>query len=332
MQRAATSLLFGIDFQTNAAIVLMLENIKEMSTIRVEGEEDIEIQLNDGSYVLAQAKSVVDSSTVFSNVRSKAKKAVTTLSEAAEKLKVRELIYITNSPNPFNDDASKPQFCDDAHVRFEKLPQTTKELVEGWFEGIKKPLDTSKFKIQVLPFETDDDKQRYKVVLRDISDFIGDIGIDADGLRKRLHEVWTNALTKNGSRKKTSIKLHKKAIVWPIIVFVTGKGKLNRDAHYCDILDDGEYDEVCRKYGEIIDDYSERFDFATKVVSDYSLSGLKGRESIKTFIDVHWEEYKNELGTASMDDGVRCSLIKIILFNILNKRFDIDRIKCAVNL
>lgn len=70
MQRAATSLLFGIDFQTNAAIVLMLENIKEMSTVRVEGEEDIEIQLNDGSYVLAQAKSVVDSSTDYNNVRS----------------------------------------------------------------------------------------------------------------------------------------------------------------------------------------------------------------------------------------------------------------------
>lgn len=68
------------------------------------------------------------------------------------------------------------------------------------------------------------------------------------------------------------------------------------------------------------------------MVSDYSSSGLKGREAIKTFIESHWEEYKGELETLSMDDGIRCNLIKIILYNILKKMYDIDRIKNAVNL
>ena len=53
--RTATSVLFGFDFQANAAIVLMLENIKDMSSIRLEGSEDIEINLNNGSSILAQA-------------------------------------------------------------------------------------------------------------------------------------------------------------------------------------------------------------------------------------------------------------------------------------
>lgn len=43
--RSATSVLFGFDFQANAAIVLMLENIKDMSHIRLEGCEDIDIKL-----------------------------------------------------------------------------------------------------------------------------------------------------------------------------------------------------------------------------------------------------------------------------------------------
>ena len=34
--RSATSVLFGFDFQANAAIVLMLENIKYMTSIRLE--------------------------------------------------------------------------------------------------------------------------------------------------------------------------------------------------------------------------------------------------------------------------------------------------------
>lgn len=79
--RTATSVLFGFDFQANAAIVLMLENIKDMTSIRLEGAEDIEINLNDGSCVLAQAKSVVNSSSDFTNVLSNLKKSITSLSE-----------------------------------------------------------------------------------------------------------------------------------------------------------------------------------------------------------------------------------------------------------
>lgn len=69
--RAANPVLFGFDFQVNAAIVLMLENIKDMSCIRLEGAEDIEINLNDGSCVLAQAKAVVKNSTDFTKLKSR---------------------------------------------------------------------------------------------------------------------------------------------------------------------------------------------------------------------------------------------------------------------
>ena len=55
--RTATSVLFGFDFQANAAIVLMLENIKDMTSIRLEGAEDIEINLNDGSCFEVNPKS-----------------------------------------------------------------------------------------------------------------------------------------------------------------------------------------------------------------------------------------------------------------------------------
>ena len=117
MSRRANSVIFGFDFQENAAIVLMVENMAEMVSVKIEGEEDIEIRLNDGSTILAQAKSVVKASTDFSNVRTKAKAAMTPLSEAAEKVKVRNLIYYTNSPNPFNDEASKPMFYGKPHDR-----------------------------------------------------------------------------------------------------------------------------------------------------------------------------------------------------------------------
>lgn len=44
--RRADAVLFGFDFQVNAAIVLMLENITELRSLRLESEnEDIDIEL-----------------------------------------------------------------------------------------------------------------------------------------------------------------------------------------------------------------------------------------------------------------------------------------------
>ena len=82
--RRANATLFGFDFQRNAAIVLMLENIKELKSVRLEGnEEDIEISLNDGQKILAQAKAIEASSKDFSHVRENLKKALLTLSGCA---------------------------------------------------------------------------------------------------------------------------------------------------------------------------------------------------------------------------------------------------------
>lgn len=40
VNRNASAVIFGFDFQVNAAIVLMLENIKDMKSIRLEGKSD----------------------------------------------------------------------------------------------------------------------------------------------------------------------------------------------------------------------------------------------------------------------------------------------------
>ena len=65
--RRANATVFGFDFQINAAIVLMLKNIQELKSLKLEGDyEDIELELENGSYILAQAKSVEGASWDFS--------------------------------------------------------------------------------------------------------------------------------------------------------------------------------------------------------------------------------------------------------------------------
>lgn len=190
VNRRATQVLFGFDFQVNAAIVLMLENIKDMTRIRLEGLEDIEINLNDGSSILAQAKSVVNSSTDFSNVLSNLKKAIRSLSEAEHETEViKELIYITNTPNPLKEKQLNPIFYGVAQRSYNSLPKCLQDKINNIISTIEKPLDTGKLKIQILPFETDNDKERYKCVMDAIGDFIPKLG-NIPIAKDRLHEIW----------------------------------------------------------------------------------------------------------------------------------------------
>lgn len=73
--RRADAVVFGFDFQVNAAIVLFLENIEEVEKICLEGNyEDIELELSSGKMILAQAKAVEKASSDFANVRKNLKK------------------------------------------------------------------------------------------------------------------------------------------------------------------------------------------------------------------------------------------------------------------
>lgn len=245
--RSATPVLFGFDFQANAAIVLMLENIKYMTSIRLEGYEDIEINLNDGSSVLAQAKAVVNSSTDFSNVISNLKKTIVSLSEAEHKShSVKELIYITNSPNPFNEKQLNPIFYGVAQRSYDSLPQALKNKISKIISSIDKPLDTSKFKIQILPFETDNENERYKCVMEAISNFIPQLG-NISIAKDILHKIWVNDVFRSGTKRSSDIKLSKKDIIWPVIVLITQNWNYDEDDY-----DDSEFDEISRSYESII--------------------------------------------------------------------------------
>ena len=132
--RRADAVVFGFDFQVNAAIVLFLDNVKNVKSLRLEGDyEDIEIELDNGEYILAQAKAVERASDDFVNVRANMKKAITTLSEGNHKTNAKELIMVTNSPNPFNND-SKSAFYGPSKRFYKYLPKSAKEIVDGYLK------------------------------------------------------------------------------------------------------------------------------------------------------------------------------------------------------
>lgn len=255
--RRADAVVFGFDFQVNAAIVLFLENIEDVEKICLEGNyEDIELELSSGKMILAQAKAVEKASSDFVNVRKNLKKALTSLSEAGERVDAKELIVITNSPNPFNDDKSRNVFYGHAHRNYNTLPPSAKEIVDRYLSKMEKPLDTDKLKIQVLPFETDDENERYKVIMECINDFMGNLNISISGIGRKMLETWHWQVFDNGGKKDSAIKLTKKDIIWPILVQITEIEQC--EDSFLEQFDSGVYEEVVNRYSEVINSHCEQ--------------------------------------------------------------------------
>jgi len=331
--RRADAVFFGIEFQVNAAVVLMLENIKELQSLRLESEnEDIDIKLLNGEHVLAQAKAVVKSSTDFSNVRKNLKKALESLSEGSKKVQTKKLILITNSPNPLNDNASRSIFWGPARRSFNTLPESSQKIITGYLSQIDQPLNTDQFVIQVIPFETDDEVERYKAVLKAIDDFIGDLKLDIPGLGKQLHRVWTGEVFKNGGKKKANITLTKENLIWPIIVIATDIDKT--DHIFVERFDSIQYDEIVRRFKETIDYCCERVEFFSKILFDYN--EYKNYETINektiNFVDECWSRYSAEFEGDGIDSAIVEGLSKVVLYNVIRRRYDISRIKKGVSL
>lgn len=332
-QRNASAVLFGIDFQVNAAIVLMLEYIKDLKSLKLEGAEDIELNLNNNKSVLAQAKSVINSSYDFSNVKPNLKKALITLSEAAQKNNAQKLIFITNSPNPLKDEGSRSIFYGHSRRDFDTLPPSAKKIIQNILSNIPNALETSKFAIHVLPFETEDEKERHKVVHSCIDDFIGSINATfSPGISAKLFNVWNDDIFNNGVKRNEELTLSKKSIIWPLLVVGTDAPQVSED--FSEQFDIGTYEEVYSRYQQLIDSCCERIDFFTKVLYDYNNfeSKEKNNKKYMDFIKNCWCNYKEEFSNSRMNEEVMEFMIKVILYNIIKRRILIDEVKKRVNL
>lgn len=331
--RRADKVLFGFDFQVNAAIILMLENISDLRSLRLEGNhEDIDLTLNNDQHILAQAKAIVNSSTDFHNVRQKLKEALESLSEACQAVDTKQLILITNSPNPFNDNASRSIFWAPTRRSFSTLPPSAQTIITKYLSKIETPLDLDKFTIQVFPFETDNDAERYKAVMQAVDNFIGDLNINLPGLGKQLLEVWHWDIFKNGTKKDATIQLDKKSIIWPIMVIATDVSKCDDD--FLNQFDSAVYDEITHHYKDTIDNCCERMEFFTRVLYDYNnfKSSKKASERIGDFVEQSWKDYFDEFAADGIDAETQEGLTKVVLYSIVRRRITIDKIKRGVNL
>lgn len=328
----ASDSIFGWDFQINAAIILMLEDIEYVQKVRVEGQtEDIEITMADGEFVFSQAKALFDPSST-KNVRKKLSDGLGTLNQAAKQSGVRKLIYITNAYDPLADKKSIPSFYGQSRKPYVSLTDSAKKVIDNIL--VKEnytDIDKSKLFIYTLPFENDLN-DRYKVVIEKVKDFIASIKSNLSGSAQNVLDVWQQQLFENATLHDTAIVLTKKDIMWPLIVIMCDDGF--RTNPFSEDIDDGLYDEVSSRYKSFISCKCQKFSFSTRVLSDYQnyTSTKVGNEKIVDFVDNCWNTYLDEFSPDNANEEVQNTLIKIILFQLLRQRYLINEVKKRANL
>lgn len=324
--------MFGFDFQVNAAIFLLLDNIKEVKSVRVEGaSKDIELTLNNGNQIMAQAKSTVKGSSDFSHSRSKLTEAIRTLS-SADNESVQQLILITNSANPLNEESSRQFFYGPpAEIGYNDLSDAAKKVIDDIVEKLAVNLDKNKFHIYFFMFETDNLKTRYMVIEEKIRDFINQLKLGQVLSVAELRAVWQKDLFQNGSQTNTTIKLNKKEFVWPVIVLTLEK---KQPLEYLEDYDQGFINEVFSQYSYLINTVTEQYELITKILYDYKSSypKLSMKERTRTFIGEKWKDYISVFSFESLDEEVGEVVTKVILARVIHQRFEIKNICNEVSL
>lgn len=324
--------VFGFDFQVNATIFLLLDNIKEVKAVRMEGaSEDIELTMKSGNQIMAQAKGIVKGSSDFSNVRRNLKKAIKTLSSADSK-SVEQLILITNSKNPLNENSSKSFFYGPpVAVGYNDLSDDAKKVIDNIVEKLDVQFEKSKFQIYYFMFETDNLRTRYAIIEEKVKDFINQLNLGQILSAAELMNVWQNDLFHNGSQTNITIKLSKKEIVWPVIALTLGK---QLPAEYIEDYDQGFINEITTQYSYLINTITERYDLITKILYDYNSSNyaLPMKERTRKFIADRWKEYISIFSFESLNEEVQEAVIKVILAKVIQQRYLINNISEEVSL
>ncbi|MDR3256628.1 MAG: hypothetical protein LBT18_03120 [Endomicrobium sp.] len=144
----------------------MLDNIKMASSVKVEGQtEDIELNLSNGRIIYSQVKSVNNIDNTSNNI-SKLTESIRTLNNAvsSNRNNTERLIYITNSPNPFNDKSTVAMFSRKARVPFISLPNSCKNkirkiIADNSFTSIREDL----LEVHIIPF-FGENESRYETI------------------------------------------------------------------------------------------------------------------------------------------------------------------------
>ena len=329
INRNASPSAYGWCFQVGAGMSLFLDNIKDISSVKMEGlSDDIEIVTNNGKKIYAQAKSVVQIGDQRS-ANQVLKKALDVLKEDDKNNDALKLIYITNISNPLSSNlASAYNFG--MNYEFSILPENDqKKIVDITGQDFNK----NKFQLQILYFFGEGENKFVKIkekIESFLRNAINDISYSKQVLDSWFETFMLNCSDKPDQQKK--LNLNKKQIIYPIIAIVLYEAVTENE--FGKVCNNDNYFEVMKDYRKIINDNLCDYEFIVEIIGDYFEKRNKNPSIKLTRYDYtikYWKEFEKKFLEIKHDDK-RESLVKLLVLSIISHCTLINDIKEASNL
>lgn len=333
---------FGFEFQAMVGLMLILENLKEVSRFSIEGpQEDVELELNSGKYIYAQVKSKETDTLSRKSNFEKLKDGLRTLNEDCKCGDAEKLIYISNTYFPlgtskkfevlwpYSSTKSKYTFKDIESV----LPKNLENILDGYSVSNSR-FNKELFEIYFYKFLNVEDRYtKYEVFYQEIKRYISDINKSYSQYYVEVFDRWYTLIRQSESSRQDYSKEH---FLWQLIELFNNKIDIEPFLDYLDLEED-DLNEIHRTYSIVLNDIEGRFELSNKVIAKYTemyrnneLGGNRSQRKF-VFIDKTWNIFRKEI-FLSDDKEDEEIVVKYALWRIIANKRLITKVKESGNI
>lgn len=332
-KRNANPTVFGFEFQSLVALMVMLEYLKEFDKFSVEGpREDIELELFDGMYIYVQTKAKEDPLEEKSN-RDKFSAGLVTLNEDILRNDAKKIIYASNTYNPLgnNKDSRKYWLRDSFKSKYKAI-----EIQSKKFENILKGTsDIRKENLEIYFYRflnVSDEDTKYEVFYKEIEEYlVRNIGRSYSKFYREVYDAWYTFIRKSESSRE---EYSKHDFLWKLVICLSSR-KTEDEEKFLDYFDieDDYYEALLTDFEGIINDTSNRFEFSNSVLNDFEEQKLNfpnRKTRILDFIKSQWKNYARDV--IPIECPEKEDIVKIVLWKVLKDKRLIKKIKESGNI
>ena len=324
----AGAVIFGFQFQIDAAICLFIRNIKNISIMKVEGRfQDVEFYLNNNSIIYCQVKSIHNPKTTKKN-HNKLIEAIKSLVKC--KLNHGDvLMFCSNQFEPLiSDDLI---FNNDSILEYSysDLNNNSRELIKRYFN---KHLSSNYNKLSIvkIPYRISSNIDTKRVfIIDEVKKFLQKIN-EGDWRASSLVSLWHDTLENSATSTEGKFYVSKSEFVWIIIAHLLDQ-KTSEIIDYID--DESLLEDIERKYKSLIHNKINNFEASNYIIGLYKEQFHSGKcSNIEMFIENNHDDLCKAI---YLDDDVgyveNITLFAIVKI-ILRTRTRIERIKEEANI
>lgn len=301
----------GFHYQDIVGLILFIDNVANVQSINVEGDDDIDILFTDGTYGFYQVKEVQNPDN--NNMAKKLTEALKTLEADANKQNLKSLTYVSNANHPLGNLKNSLEFFKPyAYYKYNDLSKNLKAKIDNKL-AIHPRIDKNKLGVMKIAYEGSDSLTRESELDARIHKFIGSTGL-SEAHFNNLKNEWRQMIIKTTEFSQTHIT-KEQFYSHTVVTAMFQNPNLDNFFNECQILPTNEI-YIQNNYIHHLNRLMEKFQLVNSIETNFILFRNENRnlgrlDLMMNFINIYYPQLKKDLGLVDKEDD---DIAKFILW------------------